>query len=115
MTFETIQRDKLIIYFNTLKNSRVVQQYGDQIYFNKRNKYAIIYVDQKDTPTVKEQLEKLSQVNAVSISPDHYTVSEGSVPLITEEEQQAADAFALNQGESDTTLDDIVRSIQLDN
>lgn len=115
MTFETIQRDKLIVYLNTLKNSRAIQQYGDQIYFNKRNKYAIIYVNQKDTDTVIPQLEQLSQVKEVVISPDDYTASEIKAPLITEEEEQAAKAFSIKHDEVDTTLDEIVRAIQLDN
>ncbi|MET3682025.1 uncharacterized protein YlbG (UPF0298 family) [Alkalibacillus flavidus] len=73
------KRRGLIVWFKHIKQAKKLRRFGHLIYTSKRQKYAVLYVDQDDVDEVKADLESQSFVTAVDLShkPDISTAYQG--------------------------------------
>jgi len=63
-----VKRQGLIVWFKHRKNIRQLKRYGHFIYASRRQRFAVIYVNQDEIDTVEERLNKLSYVTKVERS-----------------------------------------------
>ncbi|WP_153245760.1 DUF2129 domain-containing protein [Lactobacillus helveticus] len=64
------KRVALIIYLKSVSDQYKLRHYGDIVYFSKKMKYCILYVNRKEAKDVKNQIVQLDFVNYVEISPE---------------------------------------------
>lgn len=63
-----IKRVALIIYLKSVSDQYKLRRYGDIVYFSKKMKYCILYVDRKEAKELKNQIANLDFVTYVEIS-----------------------------------------------
>lgn len=61
-------RQGLIVWFQHMKNIKQIKRYGHLIYTSKKQKYAVIYVNQSDIVNIENKLLKHSFVSKVDRS-----------------------------------------------
>lgn len=62
------ERSGLIVYLFNASDQYKLRKYGDIVYFSKKMKYCVIYVDQKEAKKVYEEIGHLSFVDHVEYS-----------------------------------------------
>ncbi|WP_101843777.1 YlbG family protein [Halobacillus sp. Marseille-P3879] len=62
------KRQGLIVYFQHMKNIRQIKKHGHLIHASKKQKYALLYVDQEDVEFKMDKLERLPFVSRVLLS-----------------------------------------------
>ncbi len=60
-----VDRTSLVVYFKNPKVIKHVASFGEIKYYTKKGKYAILYLNKKDVPSVTEQLKKIKLVRRV--------------------------------------------------
>lgn len=63
-----IKRVALIIYLKSVSDQYKLRHYGDIVYFSKKMKYCVLYVDRKECNEIKGQIAHLDFVKHVEIS-----------------------------------------------
>lgn len=63
-----IKRVAIIIYLKNVSDQYKLRRYGDIVYFSKKMKYCVVYVDRKEAKELKNQIENLDFVTHVEIS-----------------------------------------------
>lgn len=63
-----IKRVALVIYLKSVSDQYKLRYYGDIVYFSKKMKYCVLYVNRKECREIKEQIAHLDFVNHVDIS-----------------------------------------------
>ncbi|UOQ93062.1 DUF2129 domain-containing protein [Halobacillus shinanisalinarum] len=63
-----VKRQGIIVYFQHMKNIRQIKKHGHLIHASKKQKYALLYVDQEDTEFKMEKLERMPFVSRVILS-----------------------------------------------
>ena len=63
-----IKRTSLIVHFKSPKVLKNLGRIGEIYYYTKKNKYAVIYVNENDKESVIEQLDNLKLVKYVEES-----------------------------------------------
>lgn len=69
MTFELIDRQEIVVYLYSTRNTRQLQQYGHVQYVSRRMKYAIVYVNKQVSDRLIEEIEQIDFVKSVELSP----------------------------------------------
>ncbi len=67
------ERSALIVYFKSPKVLKRLKKMGNVAYFNKKRKYAVIYINASDIKTVKQTLSDLRHIKKVDDSKLDYT------------------------------------------
>lgn len=62
------KRVALIIYIKFISDQYKLRQYGDIVYFSKKMKYCVLYVDRKEAKELRNEITELDFVNHVEIS-----------------------------------------------
>ena len=62
------QRKCLIIYLTNISDQFKLRKYGDIVYFSKKMKYCVIYVNQSDLKRIAEEISHLNFVKGIEIS-----------------------------------------------
>lgn len=65
-----IKRVALIIYLKSVSDQYKLRRFGYIVYFSKKMKYCVLYVNRKDAREVKDQIYNLDFVTYVEISPE---------------------------------------------
>ncbi|MDV2582513.1 YlbG family protein [Alkalibacillus haloalkaliphilus] len=75
------KRQGIVVWFKHIKQLRKLRRFGHVIYASKRQKYAVIYVNQEEVSNIVEQLERLHFVKNVDLSYKPYvdTAYQGAV------------------------------------
>ncbi len=63
-----IKRTSLIVYFKSPKILKTLGKIGEIYYYTKKNKYAVIYVNEEEKESAIEQLSKMKLVKHVEES-----------------------------------------------
>lgn len=63
-----IKRVALIIYLKSISDQYKLRHYGDIVYFSKKMKYCVLYVNRKEAKEIQNQIGQLDFVNYVEIS-----------------------------------------------
>ncbi|WP_347860680.1 DUF2129 domain-containing protein [Salimicrobium sp. PL1-032A] len=63
-----VHRQGIIVYFQQMKNVRHLKKYGHLIHASKRQKYALIYVNQDEIDEKMDMLRKLPYIQRVELS-----------------------------------------------
>jgi len=63
-----IERTSLIVYFKSPKVLRNLGKIGEIYYYTKKNKYAVLYVNEEEKEAVIERLNNLKLVKRVEES-----------------------------------------------
>ncbi len=63
-----LSRQSIVVYFKNPKILKQLKRVGNVMYFHKKRKYAIIYVNSDQVDTVLEELRKFRQVRKVDVS-----------------------------------------------
>lgn len=53
------QRDGIIVYLDNISNQYRLRKYGDIVYFSKKMKYCVIYIDNNDAEKIKDEIANL--------------------------------------------------------
>lgn len=56
------RRQGIVIWFQRRKNLKQIKRYGHLIYASKKQKYALLYVNQSEIDVIEEKLNKLPYV-----------------------------------------------------
>lgn len=62
------QRICLIIYLENASDQYKLRKYGDIVYFSKKMKYCVVYVDETDADRIKKDISALKFVKKVELS-----------------------------------------------
>jgi uncharacterized protein YlbG (UPF0298 family) len=63
-----IKRTSLIVYFKSPKILKTLGKIGEIYYYTKKNKYAVIYVNEDEKDSVIEQLSSMKLIKHVEES-----------------------------------------------
>jgi uncharacterized protein YlbG (UPF0298 family) len=63
-----LKRKSLIVYFRNPKVLKQVEKFGEIMYFTKKKKYAVIYVNEEELQEKKKELQGLKLVRKVEES-----------------------------------------------
>lgn len=63
-----IKRVALIIYLKSVSDQYKLRRYGDIVYFSKKMKYCILYVNRREAKEMQKQISNLDFVTYVEIS-----------------------------------------------
>lgn len=63
-----LKRKSLIVYFRNPKVLKQVEKFGEIMYFTKKKKYAVIYVNEEELQQKKKELQGLKLVRKVEES-----------------------------------------------
>lgn len=63
-----IKRVALIIYLKSVSDQYKLRRYGDIVYFSKKMKYCMIYVNRREAKEMQKQISNLDFVTYVEIS-----------------------------------------------
>ena len=61
-------RKSLIVYFRTPKAIKQIADFGELMYYTKKGKYAVLYLDDNKVEETKEKLNQLKLVRKVEDS-----------------------------------------------
>jgi len=61
-------RKSLIVYFRTPKAIKQIADFGELMYYTKKGKYAVLYLDEDKVEETKEKLNQLKLVKKVEES-----------------------------------------------
>lgn len=61
-------RKSLIVYFRTPKAIKQIAGFGELIYYTKKGKYAVLYLDEDKVEKTKEKLNQIKLVRKVEES-----------------------------------------------
>lgn len=62
------QRQGIIVWLYSLKQARILRRFGNVHYISRRLKYALLYCNQSEVPTVMRKLKSYSFVKKVEPS-----------------------------------------------
>ncbi|MFC6274631.1 YlbG family protein [Levilactobacillus tangyuanensis] len=68
MAFEMQERQSLVVYTYSLKQTRQLKRYGTVMYVSKKMRYVVLYVNRDAVPALTEQLSHLRFVKRVVAS-----------------------------------------------
>ncbi|KRN02818.1 hypothetical protein FD13_GL001537 [Levilactobacillus senmaizukei DSM 21775 = NBRC 103853] len=68
MAFEMQDRQSLIVYTYSLKQTRQLKRYGTVMYVSKKMRYVVLYVNRDDISALTDQLSHLRFVKRVVAS-----------------------------------------------
>ena len=60
----------IIVYLKNISDQYKLRRYGDIVYFSKRMKYCVIYIDKKESTKIKDEILDHSFVKKVEFSTD---------------------------------------------
>ena len=63
-----IKRVALIIYLKSVSDQYKLRRYGDIVYFSKKMKYCMLYVNRREAKEMQKQISNLNFVTYVEIS-----------------------------------------------
>jgi uncharacterized protein YlbG (UPF0298 family) len=63
-----LKRKSLIIYFRNPKVLKQIEKFGDIMYYTKKKKYAIIYVNEEELDSKVKEIQNLKLVKKVEES-----------------------------------------------
>lgn len=63
-----LSRQSLIVYFKNPKVLKQLKRVGNVMYFHKKRKYAVIYVNSDQVEVIVEELKKFRHVRKVDVS-----------------------------------------------
>lgn len=63
-----IKRVALIIYLKSVSDQYKLRRYGDIVYFSKKMKYCMLYVNRREAKEMQKQISNLDFVTYVEIS-----------------------------------------------
>lgn len=63
-----IERQALIVYFKHVKSLKDIKKLGNLVYYHKKRKYAVLYVNKEDVPTATKSLKALRNIKYVDQS-----------------------------------------------
>lgn len=63
-----IKRIALIIYLKSVSDQYKLRRYGDIVYFSKKMKYCMLYVNRREAKEMQKQISNLDFVTYVEIS-----------------------------------------------
>ena len=66
--FQITERQGLIVYINNFHVLRRLRRYGHIVYFSKRMRYVVLYVNRSLVEELKKELEQLHSVTSVKPS-----------------------------------------------
>ncbi len=61
-------RKSLIVYFRTPKAIKQIADFGELMYYTKKGKYAVLYLDEDKVEDAKEKMNQLKLVRKVENS-----------------------------------------------
>lgn len=62
------ERVSLIIYLHNVSDQYRLRRYGDIVYFSKKMKYCVLYVDLKELDRIQIEISHLSFVKKIEVS-----------------------------------------------
>ncbi|MCJ2171956.1 YlbG family protein [Lactobacillus kefiranofaciens] len=62
-----IKRVALIVYLKSVSDQYKLRHYGDIVYFSKKMKYCVLYVNRKEAEEVKKEISQLDFIKHVEI------------------------------------------------
>ena len=62
------KRIALIAYLKSVSDQYKLRRYGDIVYFSKKLRYCVLYVNSDEALKIKDQIENLDFINRVEIS-----------------------------------------------
>ena len=69
-----LSRQSIIVYFKNPKIIKQLKRMGNVMYFHKKRKYAVIYVNTNDVDTIVQELRKFRHVRKVDVSKLDYSM-----------------------------------------
>lgn len=63
-----IERQSLIVYFRNVKSLKDIKKHGHLVYYHKKRKYAILYVNKDDVDQTMKSLKSLRNIKYVDQS-----------------------------------------------
>ncbi|GEM_PF-1042674 len=62
------ERSSLIVYFKSPKVMKRIKKVGNITYFNKKRKYAVVYINKEDQESIVKELQSLRHIRRVDDS-----------------------------------------------
>lgn len=100
------KRVALIVYLKTISDQYKLRHYGDIVYFSKKMKYCVLYVDRQEAKEIKKNIAELDFVTYVEISAEEKVNldSEHIENQIAQMAQEAEKQLQLEQENSEEQL-----------
>ena len=101
-----IKRVALIIYLKSVSDQYKLRHFGDIVYFSKKMKYCVLYVNRNECNEIKGQIAHLDFVNHVEISAEEEVNldSQHIENQLAEMAQKAEKKLQLEQEKSENKL-----------
>ena len=101
-----IKRVALIIYLKSVSDQYKLRRYGDIVYFSKKMKYCMLYVNRREAKEMQRQIASLDFVTYVEISDEDEVNlnSEHIEKQITEMAKAAEEKLQLEQEKNEDQM-----------
>ena len=101
-----IKRVALIIYLKSVSDQYKLRRYGDIVYFSKKMKYCMLYVNRREAKEMQRQIASLDFVTYVEISAEDEVNlnSEHIEKQITEMAKAAEEKLQLEQEKNEDQM-----------